>query len=375
MITGPPPPPPPLPPAVHAPAPREVSFGRVAGRAPAGTKRIRVRVDGTLVADRPLAGRSFSLRVALPARDVTVNVAAVTAHGSSTTSVPHVFGLPAAAEPVAAQGVEDAVLHRSLQALARSYGGTSAGYVKDLRTGRGAAWNAGARFPAASTLKLAIAVAVLRRHDGVPAPGSRVESLLHAMLVRSDNAAANALETWLGGSIFGGAPIVNETMRAIGMADSEMYGGYVTRAPSLCCAQHKAPIPVRTEASPAFGLGKFTTAHDLALLAEGVYLGAVGTGVLVRRFHGAFTPPDARHLLWLLARTADRGKLDRFAQPGTVVLHKAGWLAQARHDSGILVGRRGVQVVSVLTWSPGAVGVPADVLAGRVARAAQNRFG
>ena len=51
------------PPAIVAPAPREVSFGLVAGRAPLGTKRIIVHVGKYVVAQEPLRGRSFSLTV------------------------------------------------------------------------------------------------------------------------------------------------------------------------------------------------------------------------------------------------------------------------------------------------------------------------
>ena len=47
------------------------------------------------------------------------------------------------------------------------------------------------------------------------------------MLTLSDNASANALETWIGGSTSGGSALVNATMRSIGLRDTEMYGGYV----------------------------------------------------------------------------------------------------------------------------------------------------
>ena len=61
---------PPLPPpAIVAPAPREVSFGRVSGTVPAGTQRLVVRVGGRVVADRPLRGRSFSLAVPIVGAD------------------------------------------------------------------------------------------------------------------------------------------------------------------------------------------------------------------------------------------------------------------------------------------------------------------
>ena len=190
---------PPLPPpAIVQPAPREVSFGAVAGWAPAGTKRIVVRVDGRVAADRKLAGRHFSLRLALPARDAAVTV---TAHADgwrrSSATVTEVYGLPAAARPTGAVAHEDAALARTVRRLAAGFHGTSGVYVEDLRTGSGAAWNARARFPAGSTLKLAIAVTVLARLEGRPAPGSRVDSLMNSMLTVSDNEAANALETWL----------------------------------------------------------------------------------------------------------------------------------------------------------------------------------
>ena len=95
------------------------------------------------------------------------------------------------------------------------------------------------------------------------------------MLVSSDNDAANALEVWLAGSTSAGSDRVNETMRALGMADSLMYGGYETsRRPAAAAAA----IPIRVESQPAFGVGKYTTAADLARLARAVYLAAAGQG-------------------------------------------------------------------------------------------------
>ena len=80
---------------------------------------------------------------------------------------------------------------------------------------------------------------------------------------------------------------------------------------------------------------------------------------------------EARYLLWLLAQVADRGKLDRYLDPGAVVMHKAGWLTGVRHDNGIVAFHGGVFVATVMTWRVGA----ADDLAGRVALAALSRFG
>src|SRR5688500_20162648 len=94
----------------------------------------------------------------------------------------------------------DPVLARTVRSLVRRYGGTSAVYVQDLRNGRGAAWNARARFPAASTLKLAIAVTVLRALDGKPAHGTRIDRLLDEMLISSEIATATEHEVLMAGS-------------------------------------------------------------------------------------------------------------------------------------------------------------------------------
>ena len=56
------------------------------------------------------------------------------------------------------------------------------------------------------------------------------------------------------------------------------------------------------------------------------------------------------------------------------VLHKAGWITKARHDSGLVYSSGGAFVVSVLTWNGGGVGSASDVLATRVARAAIDRL-
>ncbi len=353
------------PPAIVLPAPFEVSFGLVAGRAPTGTRRLIVRIGERVLADRPLRGTSFSLRVAVPARVVSVRVTAVDRIGRRSSSlVTPVFGLPADSRPRQAAPRLDPALARTFRSLVRRYGGTSAVYVQDLRTGRGAAWNARARFPAASTLKLAIAVTVCRVLDGKPAAGTRLDRLLSDMLIRSDNEAANELEVWLAGSTSAGSARVNETMRALGLNDSLMYGGYETpRSPSAAAV----PIPIRIESQPAFGVGKYTTAWDLARLARGVYLAAAGKGPLLSL---GVSGSEARYLLWLLVRVTDRGKLDRFIGSRGVVMHKAGWLPGARHDSGVVAFRGGAYVATVMTWQTAA----ADELAGKVSLAALQRF-
>jgi beta-lactamase class A len=351
------------PPALVAPAPEEVSFGRVAGIALRGAHEVRVRVGARLVGERRIRGRSFDFYVSLPRGEQTVRVQA----GRRTFVVPHVVGLPLRARPAASPGRLDRVLQAQVVPLARAFGGTSAVFVKDLGTGTGAAWNARARFPAASTLKLAIAVEALRLLGGKPMRGSWVDGLLRRMLLESSNDAANSLEVWMGGSTPGGGARVDDLLHLLGLFDSEMYGGY------LRDTQSRRPIPVRVESAPPFGRGKYTSALDLARLLIDVHLAAEGEGTLAARCRGEFTPSDARYLLYLLSRVPDRGKLGRYLGSRPVVLaHKAGWISSARHDAGLVYYPDGVFVSAVMTWNGG--DYDADVLAGRVAVTALSRF-
>lgn len=357
------------PPAIEQPAAHQVSYGLVTGRAALGSTRVIVRANGKKLASRPLARRRFSLWVPLPVGDVTVRVTTIARGGRRSSAHVHdVFGLPVGSRPRVVDAHEDAALARRFAPLARNFSGTTGVYVQSLTGGGGAAWNARARFPGASTMKLGIAAAVLARHTGVPAPGSQVASLLASMLTQSDNASANALEVWLGGSTSAGSQRVNELMRSIGMRDSEMYGGYELRTLA-------SRIPVRVEQQPAYVYGKHTTAWDIATLLRAVWLASGGRGPL-RAEQPGFSAADGRYLLWLLAHVSDVPKLDRVraGNPGVVVMHKAGWVNEARHDSGLVFWRGGVFVASVMTWSSRGVGVSADVLAGRVATRALARF-
>jgi len=360
----------PAPPALLAPAPRQVSFGLVAGSVNAGTVRIAVFVDDAEVANRWTPGGRFRLRVTLPTHDVTVKVVAYGPGGrSSATTVSSVFGLPQAALPTATRARLDLVLQRRLRARSSAFPGITAFYVQNLRTGAGAARNARARFPAASTVKLGIAIEVMRTLSRLPAQGTEIDRLLRSMLQVSSNQAANALLVWLSGSTGAGASRVSATLRQAGITDTELFGGYIVGT-GLAAGR---PIPLNVVESPSFG-GKYTTSWDMARMFKYLHLATAGRGPLVDRLRG-FTPADARRLLYLLAHSQDHGKLDRFVRgPGVAVPHKAGWILTARHDTGLVYSSDGVFVAAVMTWNGLGISMSADALAGRIAKVALDRF-
>jgi hypothetical protein len=356
------------PPAIEQPAPQQASYGLVTGRAARGTQRVIVAANGRTLASKPLRGRRFSLRVSLPAGDATVRVTTVARGGRrSSRVVKEVLGLPAASRPRLQRARQDRVLARKLRGLASEFGGTSGLYVQSLTGGAGGAWNAKAQFPAASTLKLAIAATVLAEHSGLPPPGSRIHALLQSMIARSDNASANALEVWLAGSTSAGSHRVNSLLRSIGLVDSEMYGGYELRTLA-------GRIPIRVEQQPAFGFGKHTSAFDMASLLRAIWLASGAQGPLVEAQPG-FTAADGRYLLCSRSRQRCSQARPRSARatPGSSSC-KAGWVNTARHDAGLVFWQGGVFVAGVMTWSSRGAGLASDLLAGRVAALTLERL-
>ena len=354
----------------------QASYGLVQGRAAPGTRRVIVRVDGRIVRAVRVQRRAFVVDVDLPLREVRVRVETVDARGRRAgRTVRHVAGLPRAARPRLRVPRLDPALEADVRRLAMRFPGTAAVYVENLTSGAAAAWNARATFPAASTLKLAIALTTLSRTDGPPRPGTTLDTLLHTLLVRSDNQSANTLLVMLGGSTSGGGRLVTDTMRAIGLERTEMYGGYILGTalePSREPAARGVPLAVVSQAR--WGIGKSTTALDLAELHRAIWLGSAGLGPLGRPRSGV-SAAEARYLLYILAHVPDRKKLGRWLEgTGATVLHKAGWVDAARHDAGLVVWRGGIFVATVMTYRGSGAGTRSDVLAGRVAQRALRRF-
>ena len=126
---------------------------------------------GTWLAEEPLRGRSFSLNVRLPGGTIDVRVTAVDGRGRrSSRLVEPVFGLPRRLRAARARRRGSIrCSQRSLRTLVQR--ATAARAASTCRTCGPAAARPGTRapaFPAASTLKLAIAVTVLRSLERKP---------------------------------------------------------------------------------------------------------------------------------------------------------------------------------------------------------------
>ena len=181
-----------------------------------------------------------------------------------------------------------------------------------------------ARFPAASTVKVAIAIEVLRRLGGKPPRGSRLDALLRKAIIPSDDRAANDLLTWLGGSTSGGAAYVNQLFRALGMDDTDMYGGYIiTQDPD----PDRRSAELRRQADDG---GRPRDAHALAE-PRGGRAGPAGSAWLPA-VAGSLPPLPARALAGEPDRPVPASGPDRGAPEGRLDQHRP-----ARHRPRLLV--------------------------------------
>ena len=168
--------------------------------------------------------------------------------GGAATSRPVTRVGPAALGPPAGRvpGYVDPPLQRDIEALARSVPATTGVYVQHLVTGCGAAVNADAQFPAASTLKAAILLQALRRAGG--GSTAPLDGLLDSMILDSDDGAANAV---LGD--VGGPAAVTDTLHGLGLMRS------LVRAPYIIDQERRRPLAISTTAQPALFTNYITT--------------------------------------------------------------------------------------------------------------------
>ena len=317
-------------PAIVSPAPREVSFGLVAGTAPSGTRRVIVRVGKRALPHKPLRGTVLATRPPALRRHRASRSRPWTREAPLDCSSAPVFGLPRSPSrrPDAPSSIT--ALARTVRSLAR---GPAARAPSTSRICAPDEAPPGTREPASRRLDAEARdrgdrAALARRHarrglERRRPPATRCSSSRTTPRRTRSRSGSRARRRRLGA---GQRDHARARARRL-----EMYGGYEIERASAAAD----PDPDREPAG--FGLGKYTTAWDLARLARA----SISRPAARDRFRGSgFTPPEARYLLWLLAHVADRGKLDRYLGRPRSVLHKAGWnttSATTRHR--LLAGR------------------------------------
>lgn len=363
-----------IPLTLSAPLAYEANPGIIEGVAPSGATAVRVLADGHSVRVlRLTSGRRAFLfgPIGLPPRDLTLTVQALAGtRVLSSATVEHVFGLPAASAQVAPPRSIDGALQHVVAGLPARTGVSSAAWVRDLASGRTAAYNAGAHYPAASTVKLAILLGVLARDRTDPLRSS-AWPLMRSLVLDSSNRAANALLP-----VAGGAAAVDALARGLGTTGTFVCCGYLLepgeKRRQLTERMPRSPLPPATVVDqPAFPCCKYTTARDLGTLLVSLMLATTGHGPALRF---GITAREARVALWLLVHASYPG----LVRPASAfpVGHKAGWLPDIQHDAALVFTPHGTLVAVFMNYSARGVSYArVRDAAGAVVRLALRRGG
>ena len=345
-------------PALREPRDGAAFFGTVVDARACGERAV-VAANGRDVGRLPRTSSSVRVRLRLPPGSYDVGVRHLRGERVCRHAVARrAYLLPAAVERGRPPAAPDARLARRLATVGASFGAYAGLYVHQVRTGRTAGWNDRARFPAASTVKLGLLVAVLRRFG----PGRRVRYDLEAMAGWSSNLAANRLLGALGeGSDARGARRVEAALRRMGANASTYPGGY--RVGTAVAVQQQEPPLVS---------GRVTTARDLGRVLWLVHAAAIGR-TDGRRATG-LGRDRARLALGMLLRWERRGPNSGLVAPwlprGRPVAQKSGWIRDARHTAALVYGADGPTIVVVLAYRPGISGATARGLGRQAAVAA-----
>ena len=321
-----------------------VAYGQVAVRLGRGTRQVQI-LDGRVQLARARVSegpRRLSLAVA-PGRH-EIRVRAVGLGGSRLGATRTVWVLPTSARRVGRiGGFVDTGLQRDLERLATGAPAITGIYVQHLLTGCGAAINAGAQFPAASTLKSGILVHAVRR-GGVPA------SLLDAMVLDSSDLAANDVIGRVGG-----AAAITRTLADLGLRQALVRRPYIIDRQSNArrSGRGRRRIEVQTTAQPALFTNFIITPAELATLMAAIHRGALGAGGVGRL--GISRRAARDEILVRLLNVKDRSKLVAGLPSGVPVAHKSGYTTQTKHDGGIVYLRSGPVAVAVMSWSASGV--------------------
>jgi hypothetical protein len=275
-----------------------------------------------------------------------------------------VWLLPQSSSAPAASAHRDPTLDAKLASLANSFPGQVAIWVQNLRTGRQASWNADARFPAASTVKLAVLVAALAKLGPHPERSPDYYDVKQ-LAAWSSNLAANRLLRTLAGSEAAGATLAQNVLHRLGATASTYTGDY--RVGTALSKPSDAPDP------PPLVSQRITTARDLASILT-LIAGAAGGERKALNTTG-LTPHEAKLAVGLLLASQPRGDNLGLFRPWLPrdfpLAQKNGWLRQSRHTASILYAGDGSRLAVLLTFrGEGITRLQAAVLGREVVREA-----
>jgi len=350
------------------PVPGEAFFGQVVAVGPTAAERATISSRG-VVRTVPVSAGIARAEVsgAVGPRGVTVVMRDAAGRAIARRSTRDAYLLPRSGRVAVPGDRRDAALETALGRIAARHPGINAIWVQKLWNGRAAGYNADAEFPAASLVKLPLAVGALMRMGTRPWLHPSWPDIVE-VLRRSDDRAANRVVDAVGsGCGRGPDAAAADGLRRLGAHQSTYPGCYLLED------ELQPRLPAGGVASTPTWSNRHTTARDMGRMLFALQAAAVPTPA-GRRQTGV-DPLRARMVLDLLL-TADQvgANASLFAgglPAGTPIAEKNGWRQHEQHGAAIAYTRRGPVILVVLTQRPGEADLAdARAIAAEVARAA-----
>jgi beta-lactamase class A len=346
------------PPTLREPRPGAAFFGQMIAQRPAGATSAELVLDGSLVGPLQLRsdGTAWARLVAAPGRYNLQVRFRRNGRVIATAVSRRVWLLPTSARHSVQPATASSALQNRLRTAAARFNGISGIWVHDVASGVAGSWNAGAKFPAASTVKLGVMVEAMRRTGARPEQ-SPLAADVAAIGAWSSNLAPNRLMSAIGGPSGAQAGLIR-----LGAVRSTYPGNYIVAT---------AAPPVTTVNQPPLRTSRVTTAADMGVAITTIHRAARGELAALRAT--GMTLAQARLLLGhLLASQADGDNLGIVRQgfaATTPVAQKHGWISNTRHSVAIAYTPEGPVVVVVLTNHTGLTRAQAAALGSDVVRA------
>lgn len=251
------------------------------------------------------------------------------------------FFCVAISRTTSAQTRTDSKLEKKIIELVKGFKGDVGIYVKNLRTGKTATFQADTIFPTASMVKVPLMIGMMDKIEkgeyqyhqeivykdsllyagsdilGSYKSGEKIEigKVMLLMLATSDNTASLWLQSLAGGGIR-----VNEILDSLGLKDTRV----------------NSRTPGREENRKMYGWGQ-TTPREMATLIEKIYKGEV------------ISPKASEKMLRLLSRNYDDENAISQIPPYVFIACKHGCVNQSRSETLFVMAPHGPYVFSIIT--------------------------
>jgi len=197
---------------------------------------------------------------------------------------------------------------------------------------------------ALSTIKIPIMVATYRSLDS--APDAETERWLREMITLSGNDPSDWLMKRL--DTFLGPKIVTEMLSELGLKNTYLGSYFFSGAAPLLRPSTLANSRKDINTHP----DQFnqTTASDMSMLLEDIYLCSHGGGTLLMLYPGKITPDECSSMLTWLSQDPESSLVKGGVPDGTRVDHKHGWGDTTIGDTAVVYSPGGNYILTVYLW-------------------------